>query len=325
MNEEQKEKNISVPMPSDNNIQNIIPVKSKRLKYWIVLSVVLVFIIGGYFIWKNYLKKGAMISNSLVKSGELYQICDKIKTPWIKGRCIEQITIKAGLDNQKVINNCEKIPHSTWEKNTSRDDCFLGALSTTNYSWICDKILDDLNRRSMCYIIAAKISGDDNLCQKLDYNYVDNWCMGKASEILLCRQWDTTAVNTYAKKRIYDERKQCLAYTTRNEKDCELLGDEYSKKVCFIEVNVLNKNLSYCDNIKETAGNIDSNSCYEKMSIVLDDASLCEKVKYKDSCYANLAGTNHHQEVCEKIIDDLYKKDSCYLQVVDYWGEDHYW
>lgn len=85
-----------------------------------------------------------------------------------------------------------------------------------------------------------------------------------------------------------------------------------------MEVNVLNKNLSYCDKTK-------SDSCYEKMSIALNNASLCEKLKNKDNCFANLAGTNHRQEVCEKIVDDLDRKDQRNLQAVDYWGEEHYW
>ena len=250
------------------------------------------------------------------KSKEIGQICDKIQNSFTKSQCINMINNKDDF-MERGEENCEKIPHSTWEKNEARDDCFIGLLKRTKDISLCDKVEDDLERMVICYKEVAKISGDTSSCKKLDNDYLDDWCKNKSSTILMCRVWNESLEDSFWRRTIGNNEKYCLALARRSEEECSGLEEGYQRARCYSDIAEIKKELSLCDKIKSDLNlpDLEADSCYRKVAVAMGDLSICKKSGNEDDCIIEVVGNSNDFNLCEKISDDQ-KKDSCYLRVV---------
>ncbi|MBU3925066.1 hypothetical protein KJ854_03965, partial [Patescibacteria group bacterium] len=128
MNEEQKEQNIPAPAPSESDNQNIAPVKGRQLKNWIALVIVLVFIIGGYFVWQNY-QKSKLASQVVPYSESSEKAGEKAAVSAIKSlaenrdmkRKIDLVNLLLALQNYKKDKNIYPSTNGLTEKTDDKN------------------------------------------------------------------------------------------------------------------------------------------------------------------------------------------------------------
>ncbi len=261
--------------------------------------------------------KIARVENS-EENKEISQICDQIQNSFTKNHCINVINNKDNFTIGKNIEDCEKIPHSTWEKNEARDDCFLGLLRSMKDTSLCDKVEDNLDRVAMCYKEAAKISGDASFCQKLGYDYIDNWCKDKSSVVLRCRAWNEFSKDLLGRDSIDDDKKHCLALANRSESECKELKEDYQKARCISDIAEIKKDISLCDKIKNdyNVPDFEINNCYMTVAVATNNLQLCDKSGNNyNNCVIQIAVNSRDENICEKISGNQ-EKDGCYLGIV---------
>ncbi len=255
---------------------------------------------------------------------KLASICNKISGGIAKAQCIETVNSKKLLylgreiPSINSLEDCEKIPHSTYSSNQPHDDCVLGLFYKTKDISLCDKVIDHMERRVSCYTEAAKMTGNKDYCQKINYDYMGEWCKNNVSSSLICHGEDANILNFNEPKELIDGwEKRCIIMADKDVNNCIGLNEAgQGEDSCYYDMAILKEDITICDKISpEYYG---KNSCYAKVAMAKKDTSLCNKISGesdKKNCVKAVLMANGDESACEKILNSREKND-CYLELV---------
>lgn len=200
--------------------------------------------------------------------------------------------------------------------NSYKDDYYLEIAKQTKDISMCEKISDDVSKKITCYYDLALSKNDSSICQKIDYNYLEKWCLNdSAKDFQICLRieygtlvWDEAELN--------NRKNTCIGVVTGNVEYCEKINEEDVKYSCYSNTVARKNDLSMCDKIESNKSFNNRDLCYMLIAIEREDSSLCDELggSFREQCYTQTVTQNLDFFLCEKLAET--EQSQCYLNSI---------
>jgi len=97
------------------------------------------------------------------------------------------------------------------------------------------------------------------------------------------------------------------------ESDCDYMGSQYYKDICYLDVASSTQDLSICEKIQN---HLYKRQCYTEFAQAKQDLLICDKIQDDDKyfCYRYVAKAKEDLSICDQI-PLQGTKDACYLDI----------